>query len=167
MIKGKRILLVIGVLAMCYLLSFLSKTGTSAWFVSGIEAKGNMVNAVTDDLISVSSTLVSCENGQAQVNVSIMNRYEIEIPIQLQETHHHLLPGETFSKAISTAISEGLNEIQVPLTGFNRYIDEMIEIPIDCNNDEALIDSEDTSLLETENQTNDTEEVINPEHENE
>lgn len=151
---------------MCYLLPFLAKTGTTAWFVSETEAHGEIMNAVTDDLISVESTVASCENGIVQVKVSVRNKSEGDIPIQLQETHYNLLPGKTITKVIRKEFSKEMDEIQVPLIGFDFYIDETIEIPIGryCDNDLGL--GEDTSM-ESENWNNNTEGDTNSVHENE
>ncbi len=160
-------LFVLLVLVLCYLLSFLAKTGTAAWFVSETEAKGSLVNAVTEDLISVSSTQVSCENGQAQVKVTITNLYEIELPIQLQEIRHYLLPGETLSEVITTPNSGLVNEIQIPLSVFNHYIEEMIEIPINCESNEELLELEEEDAMETGYRNNDSDDETHTQHENE
>lgn len=168
MIKGKRLLLVLAVLAMCYLLSFLAKTGTAAWFVSETEAKGSLINTVTDDLISVTSTVVSCENGLAQVSVSVTNQYEIDIPIQVQENHYLLLPAETYTEVISKKIPEEGDKIQIPLSGLNNYIEEMIEVSVDCYHEEAgaLLESGENAPLKSENQNNVVSDKKDAEHGN-
>lgn len=139
--------MLIGVLAIICLLSYHAKTGTAAWFVSETTATGSLVNAETADLVDIKSTVVSySDDGIAHVEVNVTNEHESMIPIQIGDVQKNIEPGETVTAQISKHISEKATSVVIPFIGFENYIDEVIEVPLEQKSVETM--KETTSGME-------------------
>lgn len=111
---------------------FVSKFHTYAWFTSEIRASGQITNATTEDLLSISTSNVSyLENCEISMKVIIRNISDMEIPIKLVDQNQLLKPGETFKTTINQFVSCEETEINYHLLGLNQYIDEFIRVPLD------------------------------------
>ncbi len=125
--------MLIGVMTMAIfcLLSYSAKTGTVAWFVSETSTTGSLVNAKTEDLLDITSTVISCaDDGIAHVEATVTNKHVRMIPIRLGDVENDIAPGESTSVQIAKRISGERKRVDIPLKGFDDYIDEVIEIPL-------------------------------------
>lgn len=132
MVNGERRLALIGVLTMVFLLSLaIAKADTAAWFVSETEAEGHMVNASTEDLISINPKVISYDaNCVTSIQIDITNISEIEVPIQLKDFQETLSPGESFSKVLEEKVACDATETTIDITGLNHYIEESIRVSL-------------------------------------
>ncbi|MGE8203779.1 hypothetical protein ACQKP0_04380 [Heyndrickxia sp. NPDC080065] len=111
---------------------FISKFNTYAWFTSEIKASGQITNATTSDLLSISTNEISYQkNCTISQEIVIKNISNLNIPIQFIDQKEQLDPGETFKTTINQIVSCNETEINYHLVGLNHYIDEMIRVPLD------------------------------------
>ena len=114
--------------------------GTSAWFISETKARGHIENAKTGDVLSITSKVVSYGmDGTVTIQIDIVNKSEVDVPIELEEFNVSLSPGESFSELFYEKVSSEATEINLQLTGFNHYISELISIPL---NTKLLLENE-------------------------
>lgn len=131
------------------------KFQTHAWFAAETIAEGQLTNATTDDLITVSTSEVTYqENCKISQEIVVENISDIEIPIKLLKQHKILMPGETFNASFDQLVSCEQNEVQYQLIGFNQFIDMLIQIPLDPTKLLASVEME-----EENNQDSETEEI--------
>ncbi|WP_077325316.1 hypothetical protein [Virgibacillus siamensis] len=133
MVTKTRIVKFICTMTVLYLFAVsISTADTFAWFTSESNAHGTMVNATTNDLLSIQADVISYKsNCEVKVAVTIQNTSKIAIPIRLANYQESLSPGETYSKEFQEKPSCVAAEIQYPLQGFTNYINETIHIPLD------------------------------------
>ncbi|KQL41086.1 hypothetical protein AN960_05785 [Bacillus sp. FJAT-25509] len=132
--KSKRMLVFYSIILIYCLFLFVGKLNTYAWFTDEVRASGEITNATTKDLLSISTGDViyqsKCEISQ---KISIKNISDIMIPIKLVDQPLLLHPGETFNKTMKQKVSCEEKEHHYHLLGLNHYIDEMISVPLDQN----------------------------------
>lgn len=147
MTTGKKGWPFVAILIMVYLLSLvIAKTDTSAWFISESNANGNMVNAITEDLLIVESKVISYDtNCKVNIKIDIKNISGIEIPIQIKGFQEHLSPGQKFSKVLQEKVSCEATETNFNLIGLNYYIDESIKVPL---NNQSLLKTDSSKQKE-------------------
>lgn len=115
-----------------FLFLLVGKFQTHAWFVAETKAEGQLTNATTDELITVStSEVIYQENCRISQEIVVENISDLEIPIKLLEQHKMLMPGETFNASVDQMVSCEQQEAQYQLIGFNQFIDMLIQVPLD------------------------------------
>lgn len=110
---------------------YVSKFHTYAWFTSEIKASGQITNATTKDLLTISTTdIIYHDNCEISQEIIIKNISDIKIPIKLVNYKQLLYPGESFQTSVKQNTSCMVNEVGYHLIGLNHYIDEMIQVPL-------------------------------------
>ena len=155
MTRGKTGLKFIGSLITVYLLIFvMGHHGTSAWFIGETEARGYIGNAKTEDVLSITSEVISYDMDETvAINIDIKNKSEVEVPIEFEGLKASLSPGESFSELFHEKVSSEVTEINFQLTGFNHYISELITIPLNTKlilENKVGIEKEDIEVNEFE-----------------
>jgi len=122
---------------------YASKFHTYAWFTSEIKASGQITNATTKDLLTISTTdIIYHDNCEISQEIIIKNISDIKIPIKLVNYKQLLYPGESFNTSIKQKISCKINEVGYHLIGLNHYIDEIIQVPLNREKLLASVDKE-------------------------
>ncbi|NQD67768.1 hypothetical protein HP456_17810 [Bacillus haikouensis] len=136
--RKRNYLIVIQFAILIYCLFFLAgRLDTYAWFTSEIKATGQITNATTEDLLSIStSDIIYHTNCEISQELIIKNISDIKIPIKLVNNEQLLDPGESFKTSVKQTISCEKTEVGYHLIGLNHYIDEMIHVPL---NQEKLL----------------------------
>lgn len=133
----------------------VGKYNTYAWFTSEIKASGQITNATTKDLLAISTNDISyLNNCKISQEIVIENISNMEIPIQLEEQHKKLKPGESFKTTMNQLVSCETSDVSYHLVGLNHYIDEMISVPLDQQKLLATIENKE-SIEKKEDNTND------------
>ena len=132
MTRGRKNLKIIASLITVYLLFFvMGQHGTSAWFVSETKARGYIENAKTEDILSITSEVISYDmGGTVTIQIDIVNKSEVDVPIDLEGYQSDLSPGKSFSEVFHKKVSSGMPEVHFQLKGFNHYINELISVPL-------------------------------------
>jgi hypothetical protein len=110
---------------------FVGKFHTYAWFTSEIKASGQITNATTKDLLTISTSEVSyLKNCEISQEITIKNISDIEFPIKLVDQNQLLAPGESFKTIINQFVSCNEVEVNYHLIGLKHYIDEILRVPL-------------------------------------
>jgi hypothetical protein len=152
--RKENYLIMIQFAILIYCLFFLAgRLNTYAWFTSKIKASGEITNATTKDLLSISTSDVTYHNNcEISQEIIIKNISDIKIPIKLVNYKHLLHPEESFKTSIKQNISCKKNEVGYHLIGLNHYIDEMIHVPL---NREKLLATVEKKKEKEKDHTND------------
>ncbi|MCS0791317.1 hypothetical protein NX021_24620 [Cytobacillus firmus] len=144
------------------LLFYASKFHTYAGFTSEIKASGQITNATTKDLLTISTTdIIYHDNCEISQEIIIKNISDIKIPIQIVNYKHLLYPGELFQTSVKQNTSCMVNEVGYHLIGLNHYIDEIIQVPL--NRDKLLATVDKTEEIEKDYTNNKAPEENNDE----
>ncbi|MBB2481291.1 hypothetical protein H5P36_13935 [Bacillus sp. APMAM] len=151
----KRMLVFPFIILIYCLFLFAGKLNTYAWFTAEINASGEITNATTKDLLSISTSDVTYYNNcEISQNITIENISTIMIPIKLIDQNQALHPGETFTTTIKQKVSCKDTDVNYHLLGLNHYIDEMINVPLDQNKLSATADHNQKTQEESNQPTN-------------
>jgi hypothetical protein len=179
--KKRTIYIKIIISVYCILLVF-GKFNTFAWFTSQSNAQGNITNATTSDLLTISYGEVEyLKNCKVKSSITITNISNISIPITLSllsknnGTHSKSLilqPGESYTTNPNDTNNLPhdceATEITYHLYGFNGFINENKSIPLDREKLLATIHKPEKKLEETDQEKaqedqEDQEETLNDE----
>ncbi|WP_436374775.1 hypothetical protein [Cytobacillus sp. BC1816] len=141
---------------------YASKFHTYAWFTSEIKSSGQITNATTKDLLTISTSDITYhDNCKISQEIIIKNISDIKIPIKLVNNNKLLYPGESFQTSVKQNTSCMVNEVGYHLIGLNHYIDEVIQVPL--NRDMLLATVSKTEEIEKEYTNNKAPEEDNDE----
>lgn len=130
----KNFSMLIFMLTAMYMICFFGSIDTAAYFTSETVSKGHIVNATTNDLLSIKPAVKAYDkNGVVQINMEVTNLSSVSIPIRFADIHETVKPGETVTKTVQKMVSADMKTVQIRIVGFNHYIDERVQIPIDGN----------------------------------
>lgn len=156
--RRRHFLIIIQFTILIYCIFFVSNYHTYAWFTSEIKASGQITNATTKDLLTISTSDVNYyENCGISQEIIIKNISDIKIPIKLVNYKQLLYPGESFKTSIKQKISCEINEVGYHLIGLNHYIDEIIQVPLNREKLLATVDKE----IEKQNKKEKEEDLTN------
>lgn len=132
MVRGNKILKLMGsLIIICFLIFVMDRHSTMAWFISETKASGHLENAKAEDILSVTSNVVSyAKDGTVTIQIDLVNKSEVIVPINLEPYQVNLSSGESFSGVFHKKVSSGMTEVHFQLKGFNHYINELISIPV-------------------------------------
>ncbi|CRK80824.1 hypothetical protein [Neobacillus massiliamazoniensis] len=136
--------LILAVAFICTILFIQSIPTSFAWYQASSNAHGQIVNAMTSDLMNINLGKVEYkQNGKISVSVTVKNISPVSIPLKVEWLLNNevINTSSTQLKQKSSFVSK-LDDVQFPsssqnslkcrIVGFNEgYISETMSIPLD------------------------------------